>query len=195
MDEDPAKLPSSLAPPDETPLGRTDDVGRREFLNIAWKGLAVALAVEAGWTTFDILNPKPSSAFGGVIEAGTVSDYPEGTVKYFLDGRCYVTSADGAVVALYQKCPHLGCRVPFCESSGRFECPCHGSIYNIRGEYIEGPAPRGMDRFLIKVDGDAIQVDTGSLVEGPPRGVSTVPSEAKGPSCVGNSRTGSGGSA
>ena len=50
-------------------------------------------------------------------------------------------------VALYQKCVHLGCRVPWCESSQWFECPCHGSKYNRVGEKQGGPAPRGLDRF------------------------------------------------
>jgi cytochrome b6-f complex iron-sulfur subunit len=181
---------------DDTTTGHSaadDGMGRRTFLSYAWKGLAVGLAVEAGWTTYDILNPKPSGAFGGIVDAGTVSDYPAGTVKYFQDGRFYVASADGALVALYQKCPHLGCKVPFCESSGRFECPCHGSIYNIRGEYIQGPAPRGMDRFPLKIDGDQVLVDTASVVEGPPHGVESVSSEAKGPSCIA-SKDGAGGS-
>jgi cytochrome b6-f complex iron-sulfur subunit len=158
---------------------------RRRLLNLAWKGLTVGLVVEAGWTTYDILNPRPSGAFGGVVPAGSVGDYPAGTVRYFQDGRFYVASADGALVALYQKCPHLGCKVPFCDSSGRFECPCHGSMYNIRGEYIQGPAPRGMDRFPIKIEGDRVLVDTAEVVEGPAKGVRTVSSEARGPSCTG----------
>jgi cytochrome b6-f complex iron-sulfur subunit len=172
-----APLPGAL-------IAVTEDVDRRRFLNLTWKTLAVGLLVEAGWTTYDILRPQPSTAFGGIVAAGSVADYPAGTVQYFLDGRFYVASAEGALVALYQKCPHLGCRVPFCESSGRFECPCHGSVYNVRGEYIQGPAPRGMDRFPIKIDGDRVLVDTGKVVEGPPRGIHSVSSEAKGPSCV-----------
>jgi cytochrome b6-f complex iron-sulfur subunit len=173
--------------------GPEEKVGRRRFLRWAWKILGLGLLVEAGWTTFDILNPKPSSAFGGVIDAGKVGDYPAGTVRYFMDGRFYVTSANGGLVALFQKCPHLGCRVPFCESSGRFECPCHGSIYNIRGEYIGGPAPRGMDRFPIRIQGGSVMVDTGKTVEGPPRGIRTVPGAAKGPSCVNKPSGGAGG--
>src|SRR5436190_22420862 len=90
-----------------------DGVDRRRFLNLAWKGLAAGLAIEAGWTTYDILNPRPSGAFGGIVSAGTASDYPAGTVRYFQDGRFYVASAEGKLVALFQKCPHLGCRVPF----------------------------------------------------------------------------------
>jgi cytochrome b6-f complex iron-sulfur subunit len=188
---------SASAAPSEPPTvasgGPPEEAGvdRRRFLDYAWKGLALGLTVEAGWTTYDILKPQTSNAFGGVVAAGSVSDYPPGTVRYYIDGRFYVASAGGALVALYQKCPHLGCRVPFCDSSGRFECPCHGSIYNIRGEYIQGPAPRGMDRFPIKIDGDRVLVDTGKVVEGPARGVSSVSKQAKGPSCIGGTSKGS----
>ena len=55
------------------------------------------------------------------------------------------------IVALYQKCVHLGCRVPSCATSQWFECPCHGSQYNQVGEKKGGPAPRGLDRFAIEV--------------------------------------------
>ncbi|NNC42219.1 MAG: Rieske 2Fe-2S domain-containing protein, partial [Acidimicrobiia bacterium] len=48
----------------------------------------------------------------------------------------------GGFTALWQKCVHLGCRVPWCASSQGFECPCHGSKYNAHGEYFAGPAPR-----------------------------------------------------
>ena len=64
----------------------------RDFLDTTWKVLGVALIVEAGWTSYDILNPNPAAGFGGIVDAGHVEDYlTEGTVKYFLDGRFYVT--------------------------------------------------------------------------------------------------------
>ena len=63
-----------------------------------------------------------------------------------------------------------GCRVPWCPSSQWFECPCHGSKYNRVGEKQGGPAPRGLDRFVLEVSGGNIIVDTGSLVIGPPIG-------------------------
>ncbi|MBI3648387.1 MAG: Rieske 2Fe-2S domain-containing protein [Actinobacteria bacterium] len=159
---------------------------RRRFLNSTWKVLGAALLVEAGWTSYDILSPNAAEGFGGLVDAGPVSDFlAEGTVKYFLDGRFYVTQYQGGLRALYQKCPHLGCKVPFCDSSTRFECPCHGSVYNVIGEYVRGPAPRGMDRFPIRIRNDRVMVDTSSVVEGPPRGVMTGPTEAAGPSCQG----------
>ena len=92
---------------------------------------------------------------------------------------------DAGVVALYQKCPHLGCRVPNCVSSQWFECPCHGSQFNQVGEKRGGPAPRGMDRFAVAVDGGVLVVDTGTIVQGPPIGTNTTGQEAEGPHCIG----------
>jgi cytochrome b6-f complex iron-sulfur subunit len=163
-----------------------DGVDRRRFLNGTWKVLGVALVAEAAWTSYDILHPKPAAGFGGLVDAGTVDEYAqEGTIQYFLNGRFYVTQFQGGLRALYQKCPHLGCRVPYCDSAQQFQCPCHGSIYNIIGEYLEGPAPRGMDRFPITINPDgSVVVDTSSVVEGPPRGVHEGPTDAAGASCV-----------
>jgi cytochrome b6-f complex iron-sulfur subunit len=90
-------------------------------------------------------------------------------------------------VFLYQKCVHLGCRVPHCPTSQWFECPCHGSQYNRVGEKKGGPAPRGLDRFTPEVSGDVITVNTSQsgIVLGPPIGTNTTGQEAEGPHCVG----------
>ncbi len=93
---------------------------------------------------------------------------------------------DAGIVALYQKCPHLGCRVPNCVTSQWFECPCHGSRYNQVGEKRAGPAPRGMDRFATEIAADgSLIVDTGTIIQGPPIGTNTTGQEAEGPACIG----------
>ncbi len=66
-------------------------------------------------------------------------------------------------LALYQKCVHLGCRVPFRDDCHSFKCPCHGSHYNVDGEYIDGPAPRSLDRFVLTFEGDNLVVNTGKI--------------------------------
>ena len=53
----------------------------------------------------------------------------------------------GRIMPLYQRCVHLGCRVPFCGQSKWFECPCHGSKYNGRRRVPARPRPTRMDRF------------------------------------------------
>ncbi len=77
-----------------------------------------------------------------------------------------------SVMALWRKCPHLGCQVPqICDVSYWFECLCHGSKYTVLGEKRDGPAPRGMDHFPISVDNSgAYVINTGEVVSGPPPG-------------------------
>jgi cytochrome b6-f complex iron-sulfur subunit len=77
----------------------------------------------------------------------------------------WVKDSDGTYwLALYQVCVHLGCKVPFRDDCNSFKCPCHGSHYNIDGEYLDGPAPRSLDRFAMSFDSnDNVTVDTGKL--------------------------------
>jgi len=75
-----------------------------------------------------------------------------------------VKDQDGSYwVALYQKCVHLGCTVPFRDNCSSFKCPCHGSHYNVDGEFLDGPAPRSLDRFAFSIDGGNVTVDTGTI--------------------------------
>jgi cytochrome b6-f complex iron-sulfur subunit len=81
---------------------------------------------------------------------------------------------DRSVVALWRKCPHLGCQVPqLCDQSQWFECLCHGSKYSVLGEKRDGPAPRGMDRFTVLVENGAYVVRTSEVISGPPVGTVT----------------------
>ena len=79
--------------------------------------------------------------------------------------------AAGELLALWRKCPHLGCLVPApCESVSRYQCRCHRSTYNILGEKLhEGPAERGLDRFAVRIERDGtIVVDTAVITRGEP---------------------------
>ncbi len=157
---------------------------RRKFLRDGWKAGGALLAVAAGWTTYESLRPLANAASGGTINLGEPSRYQPDTATYVSEGRLFVAHTGTEIYALSQKCPHLGCRVPFCDSSGRFECPCHGSKYDLGGEWIEGPAPRGMDRFDLKVSGGVLLADTSKVISGPARGAKRFLKPARGPSCV-----------
>ena len=84
-------------------------------------------------------------------------------------------TGDGAALnvrALYQRCPHLGCKPNPCLKNFWLECPCHGSRYDRLGIKADGaqfgPAPRGMDRFSISVDGSGVlTINTGKITLGP----------------------------
>ncbi len=162
-----------------------NEPSRRQVLRAGWKLGGGLLAGAAGYTAYEALSPLSTGAVGGRIEVGTPENFASGSSTYFAEGRFYVVNAGDHYFALSQKCPHLGCKVPFCESSGRFECACHGSVFDLAGEYVQGPSPRGMDRYFMKVDGGNLVVDTGVLVAGPDRGTKTNFTPAKGPSCLG----------
>lgn len=162
-----------------------DEMSRRDMLRNGWKVGGAMLIVAAGYTGYEALRPIATSGAGGTVSVGSPSNFSEGTATYFPEGRFYIVNAKSQYFALSQKCPHLGCKVPFCESSGRFECPCHGSVYDLAGEYIKGPTPRGMDRYDLKLSGNELVVDTGVLKNGPDRDVHDFLTPPKGPSCIG----------
>ena len=191
-------------PVDEEELGVT----RRQFFN---RGILTSLGLATG--TFGVASlaflwPSTGGGFGDVVTVGSIGDiedklaskepfynagartyiqaYPKADAKKaekVYDSRL-IPGMEAGFVALYQKCPHLGCRVPWCQSSQWFECPCHGSKYNRVGEKKGGPAPRGMDRFVIAINGNDLIVDTSEPLQGPPIGTDTTGQGQEGAPCV-----------
>lgn len=83
-------------------------------------------------------------------------------------GRFWFSNSEEGVVALYKVCTHLGCLFKWVGTNSRFECPCHGSKFQANGLYIEGPAPRSLDRFEMTAvlnDGSAIDSDEHGVVQ------------------------------
>ncbi len=157
---------------------------RRKFLTFGWKIGGTLLGIAAGWTLFESLRPLADSSGGGMVALGTAANYPADSATYVTQGRFYVVNVQDKVLALSQKCPHLGCRVPFCDSSGRFECACHGSVFDLGGEWIQGPAPRGMDSYAVVEQDGVLSADTSAVIAGPDRGAAVYFTEPKGPSCL-----------
>ncbi len=108
-----------------------------------------------------------------VQQAKTYISHLDPTTAFSLQGttlanqlvaETIVKDSDGSYwIALYQRCVHLGCTVPFRDDCVSFKCPCHGSHYHVTGEYLDGPAPRSFDRFALSFNGENVVVDTGTL--------------------------------
>ncbi len=194
--------------PDAEALG----VSRRQFFNRATVTLMSASIGAFGAAVVGFLWKAQKGGFGSKISAGKLADVIQqiranNGFLYLSEARAWVTEypadaltkakaaygnqgpvlagMEAGIVALYQKCPHLGCRVPECKSSQWFECPCHGSQYSRVGEKKGGPAPRGMDRFGVAIANGNLVIDTGSIFAGPPIGTNTTGQEAEGPHCIG----------
>jgi cytochrome b6-f complex iron-sulfur subunit len=160
-------------------------IRRREFLSNLWRWGAGLVGAAGVWTSWDVLQPLPTAGFGGKVRTIAPEAVPDTGAIEVPAARAYLVRIEGEVVALSEKCTHLGCRVPFCASSGQFECPCHGSVFNRAGEFRAGPAPRGMDRYPIEIGEDGlIYIDTSSAEQGPAIGDETIDEPPTGPSCA-----------
>lgn len=90
-------------------------------------------------------------------------------VIYVPDLKVFVVANDPRPLALSATDPHLGHRDLYCPTSEMFE-GAHGEKFNRLGFYFSGPAPRGLDRVAVHLDGDAVYVDPNERTQGPPRG-------------------------
>ena len=95
-----------------------------------------------------------------------MDEFQPGTVNHVQKGRFYIARLeDGGLMALWHRCTHLGCTIPWREDEGIYLCPCHSSAFNTVGEVISGPAPRPMDLFPIEIVDGEVVVDTGQAIE------------------------------
>jgi cytochrome b6-f complex iron-sulfur subunit len=174
-------------------------LSRRQLLRTSL-GAGVGLwLLESTAATLGFLWPNLEGGFGGKVRIGTYDDIKlqnsslpidEGFPAYVPDARAFIVLIDPArqqfiagsddtgdgtalnVRALYQRCPHLGCKPNPCLRNFWLECPCHGSRYDRLGIKAAGtqfgPAPRSMDRFAAEVDAEGVlTLDTGKITLGP----------------------------
>lgn len=148
------------------------EMNRREFLTYAWGGLLGLVTLQSAVGLFFFMMPRfKEGEFGGVFRMGPESALPatdapprpETAGKFWL-----VNTAEEGPLALYMVCTHLGCLYKWEQANNRFECPCHGSKFTREGYYIEGPAPRSLDRFEITVEDGEVLVNTGRRILGAP---------------------------
>lgn len=189
----------SIARPSEAPASPAVQVAaptRREFLNYIWVasfvmlfGQFTAIGLWFGFPRFK------AGEFGGEFTLDPAELPAKGSPpESFPSGRFWVSNTDRGLLAMFAVCTHLGCLPKWVPTNTRFECPCHGSKYQSDGSWIEGPAPRGLDRFPVTItysDGSTVQtdstgaplplnpgqeivdisIDTGAKIRGPAHGV------------------------
>jgi cytochrome b6-f complex iron-sulfur subunit len=166
-------------------------VTRRSFLRVSvFAGLTLSvMAMLSGFLAF--FNLRNPTGFGGQVTVPKANvPKPGDDPQRVSEGNFWLSNLVGAqgdvlgvggsggILALWWKCPHLGCTVPwrpdfngatvnFPGIVGWFRCPCHGSTYSRAGVRVFGPAPRSMDTMAVTVNGDgSLTVDTGAISGG-----------------------------
>jgi cytochrome b6-f complex iron-sulfur subunit len=138
---------------------------RRNFLQAGLKVLGVLAVVEVGAAGLLFLRARSlEGKFGGVITVGKVDEFKPGTVVEFDDGNFYlVCTNDGGFMAIYRRCPHLGCTVNWVPQKEKFFCPCHAASFDQYGEYESQVVSRAMDTFQVNFEDGLVKVDTSQV--------------------------------
>ena len=172
------------------------EMSRRRFLRRMLAAGVGLVLLEFGVGTVSFLWPQIRQGLGAKFKVGTIdsilatqANFANGWPYAYGPARVFLVNVPAAkelamgnqvdmpnpvaadLLALWRKCPHLGCLVPApCESVVRYQCRCHQSTYNILGEKMfKGPAERGLDRFAVLIEDDGmIVIDTAQYTQGPP---------------------------
>lgn len=175
---EPQDTPAHVLEDDVSPAERAE-MSRKTFMRRMFLTSLAVSGAGATATTMIFLWPKKVGSFGSTIRVGDVAQFPPGSVTRVPDGRFYLIHTrpeeGGGFLALYWKCVHLGCTVPWREAEdgnyggktykGIFRCPCHGSQYIITGQNFAGPAPRPLDTMEVQITGGVVSVNTGKIIK------------------------------
>jgi len=142
-------------------------VTRRGFVRNAALGSVATVLAGSAISFYNFFTPNKTGAFGGDINV-SASQVPAVGAAPLKNpqGKFWLVQNEDGILAMYWKCVHLGCTVPWDANRGEFVCPCHGSIYDPNGVRIAGPAPRPLDIMGVTVDPTGnVTVNTGEIVE------------------------------
>ncbi|WP_324715706.1 Rieske 2Fe-2S domain-containing protein [Carboxydochorda subterranea] len=141
------------------------EVKRRIFMRWVMWGSAFLFFAQSAAASLAMFWPRKVVGFGTKMDVGPVSAFPVNSVTKFAQGKFWLSRTPQGAIALYWRCTHLGCTVPWREDEQLFHCPCHGSIYERNGQNIAGPAPRPLDYMTVEVVNGHLVVNTGEIHE------------------------------
>ncbi|HUX88371.1 MAG TPA: ubiquinol-cytochrome c reductase iron-sulfur subunit [Chloroflexota bacterium] len=149
-------------------------VSRRTLIRMGTLATLGLLAIEAIVGFISFYTPRKFGVFGSKVPLGKPGQFALASITTFVEAKLFMSHVPEGFLAMYWKCPHLGCTVQWHPEEptedklapmGRFHCPCHGSIYDRYGQIISGPAPRPLDLFkLTLVNGNFI-ADTSDITQ------------------------------
>ena len=95
----------------------------------------------------------PDAFAFGMVETKFKAQFGIWVVNYEYQGQ-------RQLYALSTVCTHLGCTPNWLEGEQKFKCPCHGSGFYKDGVNFEGPAPRPLERYAIRIADDGqVEID------------------------------------
>lgn len=122
---------------------------RRSFLTLMTGGALATYAAAAGGASLVFLRPRVTYGPPSKVVLGRPDTYQPGSQVALPEAKLVIRRQGDRICAISTVCTHLGCTVNPTESG--FDCPCHGSQYDERGDVIGGPAPKALAWYRVAV--------------------------------------------
>ena len=146
---------------------RKKKMNRREFFFKIGIG-SIGVTIGGGSIlSFQYISPNVLFEPPTKFKAGLPEDFPANSVTLNSEQLVYIVRAKaGYFYSLSAVCTHLGCITQYRTSENKIACPCHGSIFDIDGRVLSGPAPRPLEHLQIEQnDRGELVVDKGVTVD------------------------------
>ena len=135
---------------------------RMSFLKhvlVGWSALII-LPVLYAFIKY-IIPPTLREQILEVLKVGSVADIPINSAKIVKFNKMpivIVHTPEDQFKAFSAVCTHLGCIVEYKNDQKNFHCNCHGSVFDLNGKNIGGPAPKPLKPLRVELNEDAINI-------------------------------------
>ena len=147
--------------------------GRRRFLlRLSWAGLSLSVATFLA-AVLRFFWPRVSSRPALSVQVGFPHDYQIGQVVYHPGRKLFIVRDEKGFLSFSARCTHLGCMVVWTVDHKMFLCPCHGGKFDAEGRNVEGPPPRPLDAFSLRLDNNGFLVVDQDIIIKPKNGLVT----------------------
>jgi Rieske Fe-S protein len=136
---------------------------RRRFLDalltVGFVSTAAAIAYPVGLFLIPPASGEAATESVVAAKAGGLRPNSAAIFKFGSKPGIVVRTLDGEVRAFSAVCTHLDCTVQFKADTTQFWCACHNGTYDLGGNVVSGPPPRGLEKFTVNLRGEGDDAD------------------------------------
>lgn len=155
----------NIPTPDAAKGAKPEKAGRRTFLETLGRISVLGALGGTLMSSMRFLLPNVLYEPPTVFPIGRVEDFPPDSVTFLEEYRLFIFRRPEGLYAVTSVCSHLGCNVRWEGEDERFDCPCHGSMFDKNGKVTRGPAPKPLKWYeLTRLNDGRLQVNTRRLV-------------------------------
>ena len=136
---------------------------RRTFLDALLTTGFVSTAIAIAYPVAEYIVPpasgEPATQTASAGPAAALKPNSAAIFKFGSKPGIVVRTADGEIRAFSAVCSHLDCTVQFKSDTSQLWCACHNGTYDLGGNVVSGPPPRGLEKFVVNLRGEGADAE------------------------------------